>query len=126
MTLFYRVIRQSGRACAWALASACLMLACSAAQAQMTGPEGRVYDVRTEQERYTAQFQPGGAYLDDRPRTGRWQFDGRTLCMLIAAAGPQAPEYEVCTPWRDLEIGESYESRYWTAQGGPAHITRIQ
>ena len=126
MTLFYRMIRQSGRVCAGALLLACLMLASGAAQAQMTGPEGRVYDVRTERESYTARFQPGGAYQDDRPRTGRWHFDGRTLCMLIAAAGPQAPEYEVCTPWRDLEIGESYDSRYWTAQGAPARITRIQ
>ncbi|MBL4544772.1 MAG: hypothetical protein JKP95_02760 [Oceanicaulis sp.] len=78
------------------------MLACSAAQAQMTGPEGRVYDVRTERERYTAQFQPGGAYQDDRPRTGRWQFDGRTLCMLIAAAVRKRPNMKCVRPGATL------------------------
>ena len=126
MTLLYRMIRQGGHAFVGALVLAYLILACSPARAQMTGPEGRVYEVRTERDSYTARFQPRGVYQDDRPRTGRWQFDGRTLCMLIAAAGPRAPEYEVCTPWRDLEIGQSYDSRYWTAQGAPARITRIQ
>jgi len=94
-------------------------------QAQQAGPEGHSYQVQTQQDRYTVRFLPDNRYQDSRPRQGRWQFDGRTLCMLVAGAGPRQPEYEVCTPWRALDVGQGYDSRHWTADGAPARITRI-
>lgn len=104
-----------------------LLAAPDAAQAQSAlGPEGRVYAVETRQGRYTAQFRRGGSYQDSRPRSGSWQFDGRTLCVLFNAASRTEPEYEICKPYRELAPGESYETNAWTADGSPARITRVE
>jgi len=94
--------------------------------AQGAGPEGQVYQVQVGNIRYTVRLNPGGRYEDSRPRTGRWQYDGRTLCMLVASAGPRQPEYEVCGPWQALDVGDSYTSRYWAPDGTPARVTRMQ
>jgi hypothetical protein len=97
------------------------------AQAQAAlGPEGRVYAVETREGRYTAQFRRGGSYQDSRPRSGFWQFDGRTLCVLFQAASRTEPEYEICKPYRELAVGESYETLAWNADGSPARITRVE
>jgi len=97
------------------------------AQAQSAlGPEGRVYAVETRQDRYTAQFRRGGGYQDSRPRSGSWQFDGRTLCVLFHSASRTEPEYEICKPYRELAVGESYETNSWNADGSPARITRVE
>lgn len=104
-----------------------VLAAPGAAQAQAAlGPEGRVYAVETREGRYTAQFRRGGAYQDSRPRSGFWQFDGRTLCVLFQAASRTEPEYEICKPYRELAVGESYETLAWNADGSPARITRVE
>lgn len=105
-----------------------LMLAApDTAQAQSAlGPEGRVYAVETRQGRYTAQFRRGGDYQDSRPRSGSWQFDGRTLCVLFHATSRTEPEYEICKPYRELAVGESYETSAWTGDGSAARITRVE
>lgn len=109
-------------------AAAALMLAGPAgqAQAQSLGPEGRVYAVETREGRYTAQFRRGGVYQDSRPRTGSWQYDGRTVCVLFNAASRSQPEYEICKPFRALSVGESYETTAWTQDASPARITRVE
>ncbi|WBQ10759.1 hypothetical protein L2D01_03015 [Hyphomonadaceae bacterium ML37] len=107
--------------------AALMMSAPASAQAQSAlGPEGRVYAVETRQGRYTAQFRRGGSYQDSRPRSGSWQFDGRTLCVLFQAASRTEPEYEICKPYRELAVGESYETNAWTADGSAARITRVE
>ncbi|MCC5997065.1 MAG: hypothetical protein JJU18_11940 [Oceanicaulis sp.] len=109
-------------------AAAALMLAGPAgqAQAQSLGPEGRVYAVETREGRYTAQFRRGGVYQDSRPRTGSWQYDGRTVCVLFNAASRSQPEYEICKPFRALSVGENYETTAWTQDASPARITRVE
>lgn len=94
------------------------------AEAQALGPEGRVYAVETREGRYTAQFRRGGRYEDSRGSTGFWQFDGRTLCVIVRP--PRGSEYETCMPWRDVAVGQRYESRAWTPDGSPARITRVE
>ena len=108
------------------LSSAPLFASASAAHAQSTSPEGQAYQVVIGNTQYSVRLSPGGRYADSRPRTGRWQYDGRTLCMLVDAAGPDQPEYEVCGPWRSLEVGESYTSRFWSPDGANARVTRLQ
>lgn len=121
--------RSVGCVIALLLTLAALAAAFSAPSAQglqALGPEGRVYAVETADGRYTALFRRNGRYHDSRPRTGYWSFDGRTLCVLVSRAGPRAPEYEVCLPWRDLSIGESYLSENWTPDGDLARVTRVE
>ncbi|KAA5802211.1 hypothetical protein F1654_10245 [Alkalicaulis satelles] len=110
-------------------AAASLVFAVPAGQAEAQsalGPEGRVYAIDTRQGRYTAQFRRGGVYQDSRPRTGHWQFDGRTLCVVFNAAGRSEPEYEICKPFHELSVGESYETNAWTRDNSPARITRVE
>ena len=95
-----------------------------AAHAQALGPEERAYAVETRDGRYTAQFRRGGRYEDSRGATGLWQFDGRTLCVIVRP--PRGREYETCMPWRDVAVGERYESRAWTPDGSLARITRVE
>jgi len=112
-----------------ATAAAILLLAPGQGNAAMTqalGPEGRVYAVQSSEGRYTVQFRRGGRYEDTRPRSGQWNFDGRTLCVLVNAASRTQPEYEFCTPWRDLAVGESYDSRGWTGDESQARISRVE
>jgi len=94
------------------------------AEAQALGPEGRVYAVETREGRYTAQFRRGGRYEDSRGATGVWQYDGRTLCVIVRP--PRGPEYETCMPWRDVPVGQRFESRAWTPDASPARITRVE
>ena len=111
----------AGMLAVWMLAVTPLALA-----RQGAGPQGQSFSIETQDERYTASFQSGDRYSDSRPRSGRWTFDGRTLCLLVNNAGPRQPEYEVCMPWRDLAVGEGYDSRYWKPDGAPVRITRTQ
>lgn len=96
----------------------------ASAETQALGPEGRVYAVETQEGRYTAQFRRGGRYEDSRGATGAWQFDGRTLCVIVRP--PRGSEYEICMPWRDVPVGRGFESRAWTPDGSPARITRVE
>ena len=75
----------TGWAAAMLLTVAALLAAASPApaDAQALGPEGRVYAVETRDGRYTAQFRRGGRYEDSRGATGFWQYDGRTLCVIV-------------------------------------------
>jgi hypothetical protein len=98
--------------------------AAAPASAQALGPEGRVYAVETSDVRYNAQFRRGGRYEDSRGATGIWQFDGRTLCIIVRP--PQGVEYETCMPWRDVSVGDRFESRAWTQDGSQARITRVE
>ncbi len=94
------------------------------ASAQALGPENRAYAVDTAEERYTAQFRTNGRYEDSRGARGSWSFDGRSLCMLVRL--PYETEYEVCTPWADLRIGQSYLTNDWTPDRSLARVTRIE
>ncbi|MGJ3232112.1 MAG: hypothetical protein ACFE0P_09965 [Oceanicaulis sp.] len=107
-----------------ALLTLAALLAGAPAGAQALGPEGRVYAVETREGRYTAQFRRGGRYEDSRGATGAWQYDGRTLCVIVRP--PRDREYEICMPWRDVAVGQRYESRAWTPDGAPARITRVE
>lgn len=94
------------------------------AVAQALGPENRAYAVETAQERYTAQFRPNGRYEDSRGARGSWSFDGRSLCMLVNIR--YEPEYEMCTPWIDMRVGQSILSNHWTQDRSLARVTRIE
>ena len=94
------------------------------ASAQALGPENRAYAVDTADERYTAQFRANGRYEDSRGGEGSWSFDGRSLCMRVRI--PFETEYEVCTPWVDLRIGQGLVTRDWTPDRSLARVTRIE
>ena len=107
-----------------ALGLTAAVLAGSDAGAQALGPEGRAYAVETTEGRYTAQLRRGGRYEDSRGADGSWNFDGRTVCMIVRA--PRRGEYEACVPFRDLDVGESVISRGWTPDGSRARVTRVE
>ncbi|XBQ14807.1 MAG: hypothetical protein ABL308_07490 [Oceanicaulis sp.] len=111
-------------AAALALSLAALVLGSVPASAQAIGPEERAYAVDSNEGRYTAQFRRGGRYEDSRGARGSWNFDGRTLCMIVQP--PRGGEYEVCLPWQNLGVGESFTTRSWTPDGSAARITRIE
>lgn len=114
-----------GLAVAALLALAALAGSFSApAHAQAAGPEGQAYALETREGRYNARFLRGGRYEDTRGATGVWQFDGRTLCIIIRP--PRGMEYETCIPWRGMAVGERHESRAWTPDGSPALVIRIE
>lgn len=95
-----------------------------AAAAQALGPEGRAYAVETDDGRYTVQLRRGGRYEDSRGAQGRWNFDGRSVCMLVQP--PRGGEYEACAPFRDLSVGQSITTRAWTPDGSQARVTRVE
>lgn len=94
------------------------------AAAQALGPENRAYAVDTADGRYTAQFRSNGRYEDSRGAQGSWSFDGRSLCMLVRVRFEE--EYEVCTPWVDLRVGQGVLTRDWTPDRSLARVTRIE
>ena len=111
-------------AAALALTLAALAASHAHASVQALGPEGRAYAVETREGRYTVQLRRGGRYEDSRGAQGSWNFDGRTLCMIVRP--PQSDEYEACVPFRDLEVGQSVTTRGWTPDGAPARVTRVE
>jgi len=117
--------RMFGLAAALALSAAALAsVFAGAGDAQVLGPEGRAYAVDTRDGRYTAQLRRGGRYEDSRGADGSWNFDGRTVCMIVRP--PQRGEYEICVPFRDLDVGQSVITSGWTPDGSRARVTRVE
>lgn len=99
-------------------------ISASYAAAQALGPEGRTYAVETREGRYTAQLRRSGRYEDSRGADGSWNYDGRTVCMIVRP--PRRGEYETCVPFRDLSVGEAIITRGWTPDGSRARVTRVE
>ena len=100
------------------LAALLLCLFAAPAGAQETGPQGRSYEISENSGSYTVSFEREGMLRDSRGRSGQWTFDGRTLCVLLSGR-------EICEPWRDLAVGESYQSRAWAEGRGRVRVTRV-
>lgn len=88
------------------------------AAAQPAGPQGHTYEIAESTGAYTVTFEPSGTLRNSRGRPGQWTFDGRTLCVLLSGR-------EICEPWRDLSVGESYMSRAWAEGRGSVRVTRV-
>lgn len=86
--------------------------------AQSGGPAGQAWSVESGRGSFTIEFASGGQVRDSRGGAGRWHFDGRTLC--VSTQGR-----EICEPWRDLDVGDSYMSRAWSDTRQPVRVTRI-